>query len=163
MKVLIVLLSLVLLVRAEPNVYCGRRLAMALAMVCGYDEKRDNGWVLDSQTSPFVTKPWIRETGDLDTESNSKTDNAWLPARDSNKGKHVGPWLEMEVSHKGPWLANKVDKHVGIVGPWLEMEVSHKGPWLRPHEARTASRGKRQIVMECCLKACSEDELLSYC
>ncbi|CAG4974366.1 unnamed protein product [Colias eurytheme] len=120
---------------------------MALAMVCGYDEKRDNGWLLDrSQASPYVTKPWLREnTGvgvglTLDGESNYKTDNAWLalPAR-HNKDKHVGPWLA------------------------LETEASHKAPWLAPHEARTASRGKRQIVMECCLKACSEDELLSYC
>ncbi|XP_038220477.1 uncharacterized protein LOC119838563 [Zerene cesonia] len=155
MKVQIVLLSLVLLVRAEPNVYCGRQLAMALAMVCGYDEKRDTGaWMLDrSQTGPYVrTEPWLGGTA---------------------AGAGVGSWLALDTpaKHKaridvGAWLAqpaqDKTDKNVG---PWLALETqaSHKEPWLAPHTARTVSRSKRQIVMECCLKACSEDELLSYC
>ncbi|XP_045491011.1 uncharacterized protein LOC123690914 [Colias croceus] len=151
---------------------------MALAMVCGYDEKRDNrAWALDnSQTSSYVrSEPWLGGTmpgtirsWSLDTAANHNAENdigAWiaLPVRDSNEAdKNVLPWLAMDTqaSHKGPWFNNKAEKSVGLE---LETQASNKGPWLAPHEARTVSRSKRQIVMECCLKACSEDELMTYC
>ncbi|XP_038223632.1 bombyxin A-1 homolog [Zerene cesonia] len=113
MKLQIVLLSLVAVVAAEQNVYCGRRLAMALAMMCdneGVEEKRGSS-------------AW-----------------AWLQRTRMNSGA-VGPWLEQQVS------PNSVEY----------------APWLPPHRARSISRGKRQIVMECCMKPCSENELLSYC
>ncbi|KAI8431706.1 hypothetical protein MSG28_016175 [Choristoneura fumiferana] len=37
-------------------------------------------------------------------------------------------------------------------------------PWLleKPH-ALTGSRGKRQIVSECCEKACTREVLMTYC
>nr|QMS43293.1 insulin-like peptide 2 [Grapholita molesta] len=43
------------------------------------------------------------------------------------------------------------------------------GPWLPPHKARGlgfSSRNKRLVrgvVDECCIKACSMEELLEYC
>ncbi|VVC96443.1 unnamed protein product [Leptidea sinapis] len=36
-------------------------------------------------------------------------------------------------------------------------------PWIAMNTARTLGRGKRQIVTECCMKACTEDEIMSYC
>nr|QMS43294.1 insulin-like peptide 3 [Grapholita molesta] len=40
-------------------------------------------------------------------------------------------------------------------------------PWIVPAVSRSdvlhGSRGKRQVVSECCDKSCSLDELLSYC
>ncbi|KOB65058.1 Bombyxin A1-like protein [Operophtera brumata] len=38
-------------------------------------------------------------------------------------------------------------------------------PWLRQHRARALAsvRGKRGVADECCDKACTLNELLSYC
>ncbi|XP_049866544.1 bombyxin A-3 homolog [Pectinophora gossypiella] len=42
--------------------------------------------------------------------------------------------------------------------------VPHAGwMWMPPQRARALARGKRQIASECCDKACTEDELLTYC
>ncbi|CAK1590655.1 unnamed protein product [Parnassius mnemosyne] len=35
--------------------------------------------------------------------------------------------------------------------------------WISPHQAKSVSRTKRQIVAECCDKPCTVDELLTYC
>ncbi|XP_041978787.1 insulin-related peptide 4-like [Aricia agestis] len=36
-------------------------------------------------------------------------------------------------------------------------------PWMSRHRTKSLGRSKRQIVSECCEKACSNEELLSYC
>ncbi|CAH2048389.1 unnamed protein product, partial [Iphiclides podalirius] len=36
-------------------------------------------------------------------------------------------------------------------------------PWIPQHRANALGRAKRQVVSECCEKACTIDELLSYC
>ncbi|CAG4963100.1 unnamed protein product [Colias eurytheme] len=112
MKLQIVLLSLAALAAAEQNVYCGRRLAMALAMMCDYEGVEEK-----------------------------RGDSAWAWLHRTRIGSGLGPWLEQQMS------PNSVES----------------APWLPPHRARAVSRGKRQIVMECCMKPCSENELLSYC
>ncbi|XP_075972547.1 bombyxin A-7-like isoform X2 [Anticarsia gemmatalis] len=53
-----------------------------------------------------------------------------------------------------------------ILAPYYrDQEPSYGWAWP-PHKARgmsLAQRGKRLIVNECCDKACTVDELLSYC
>ncbi|XP_026765225.1 bombyxin A-1 homolog [Galleria mellonella] len=54
-----------------------------------------------------------------------------------------------------------------ILSPYYKEQESLDWPWLAPHKARMGlpSRGKRYqgIVSECCDKACSINELLTYC
>ncbi|XP_045763438.1 insulin-related peptide 2-like [Maniola jurtina] len=54
-----------------------------------------------------------------------------------------------------------------ILSPYYKEQENHIGwPWIPIHKARglgLPSRGKRFVVSECCDKACSIEELLSYC
>ncbi|CAK1551541.1 unnamed protein product [Leptosia nina] len=55
-----------------------------------------------------------------------------------------------------------------ILTPYYKEQDTQLGwPWMPSHKARSMglpSRGKRQFVVnECCDKACSINELLSYC
>nr|AGH25575.1 insulin-like precursor polypeptide D [Helicoverpa armigera] len=53
-----------------------------------------------------------------------------------------------------------------ILPPYYKEQEGFGWPWLAPHKARgmsLPSRGKRFVVNECCDKACSLSELLSYC
>ncbi|CAG4931478.1 unnamed protein product [Parnassius apollo] len=55
-----------------------------------------------------------------------------------------------------------------IMPPFYKEQEVPYWPWLSPEKARSMglpSRGKRYVgvVDECCFKACSVDELLSYC
>ncbi|KAF9411521.1 hypothetical protein HW555_009713 [Spodoptera exigua] len=92
---------------ANPQVYCGRSLARALAFLCfeesGSESKRsESGSMYNAILSPY----------------------------------------------------------------YKEQEGQYGWPWMAPHKARgmsLPSRGKRFVVNECCDKACSLSELLSYC
>ncbi|XP_045525859.1 insulin-related peptide 1-like [Pieris brassicae] len=106
MKVLVLLVVLSVAIAAEAQgFYCGRRLALALAMLCeGSEDKR----------------------GDLSV---------------------YGSMAHERADHQGDWSV------------WPPMPQH----WLHANRAHSLGRPKRQVVMECCMKPCSEDELMAYC
>ncbi|XP_047516638.1 bombyxin A-3 homolog [Pieris napi] len=106
MKVLVLLVAISMASAAEAQgVYCGRRLAMALAMLCDTNEDKRGDWSM------------------------------------------YGPLAHERTEHQDNWS----------VWPSLPQ------PWLQLSRARSLGRPKRQVVMECCMKPCSEDELMAYC
>ncbi|KPJ01447.1 Bombyxin C-1 [Papilio xuthus] len=92
--------------------------------------------------------------------------------RDIKPQKYCGPVLSKALAllcyldnEKVGKRANHNSIYNAILPPLYKEDVP-SWPWLSVEKARSmglASRGKRYVVDECCFKACSIDELMSYC
>lgn len=76
------------------------------------------------------------------------------------------PRSRIQTSGKGHFMKNSMQNPLGLEGYGNSMVSQESWPWFGQQNALSlnSARGKRQgIADECCLKACSIDELLSYC
>ncbi|CAH2218038.1 jg2730 [Pararge aegeria aegeria] len=110
--------------KAEVQVYCGRRLAMAMALVCIEPVTSERPMIAEKRSS-------IIKTYEVEVH------------KETSYRKSMNETLTINSE-------NSINNDFAI-------------PTIKPQKALIFARRKRQIVSECCDKACSIDEMKTYC
>ncbi|XP_023933889.2 bombyxin A-3 homolog [Bicyclus anynana] len=151
LMILSVIASMYLTPEAQVQKYCGRRLAVAVSLVCeevgnsGTSQKRSSQYEYDEDMYTDTEDDSVNDTLDDSTGNNNEMDHANDDFIDDSED------LSLDYS-----IDNSVDDDSSV-----KYEI--EGPWITAQKALTIVRGKRQIVSECCDKPCSVDELKTYC